>query len=122
MSFLEKFRKPKATVMSTIPETTLELGKDLRGAITVSSEDKFDATELRAELRCVEKVKRERWEYDEERKREVRRVYCDAATLIDRCRIRRCYLRHARIPAVTTKIATTSNRIGMRNPTNNARP
>ena len=65
----------------TFPETTLELGKDLKGAITVSSEDEFDAKEVRAELRCVEKVRRERWEYDEEREREVRRIYWDTATL-----------------------------------------
>jgi len=53
----------------------------LKGAITVSCEDEFDATGVRAELRCIEKKRREKWEYDERRQRNVRRVYWDAATL-----------------------------------------
>ena len=77
MSFSKRFRKPKATVTSTIPRSSLELGEDLKGAITISSQEEFDATEVRAELRCVEKKGRERWRYDEERDREVRRVYWD---------------------------------------------
>lgn len=78
---LQEIKKPKATVTLTTPENTLELGEDLKGAIAVSSQDEFDATQVRAELRCVEKVRRERVEYDEERDREVRRVYWDTATL-----------------------------------------
>ena len=66
MSFFKRFKKPKATVALTIPKSNLELGEDLKGAITVSSQEEFDATEVRAELRCVEKKRRERWEYDEE--------------------------------------------------------
>ena len=81
MSFFKRLKKPKATVALTIPKSTLELGEDLKGAITVSSQEEFDATEVRAELRCVEKRRRERWEYDEERDREVRHVYWDKATL-----------------------------------------
>jgi len=57
------------------------IGEDLKGAITVSCDDEFDATEVRAELRCVEKRRREKWVYDERRRRNVRRVYWDLATL-----------------------------------------
>lgn len=85
MGFFKKltgrFTKPKASVSLTIPKSTFELGEDLKGAIVVSSQEEFDATELRAELRCVEKKKREKSEYDERRKRTVRRVYWDQAIL-----------------------------------------
>ncbi|UCB60387.1 MAG: hypothetical protein JSW72_09865 [Candidatus Bathyarchaeota archaeon] len=81
MGFLDRFRKPKAQVMLTIPKPTVYLGDDLKGAITISSNDEFDATEIRGELRCVEKRRKEKWIYDEEKKREVRRVYWDIATL-----------------------------------------
>ena len=81
MPFFKRFRKPKCSVSLKVPKSTFELGEDLKGAITVSCEDEFDATEVRAELRCVEKRRRERWEYDERRRRNVRRVYWDRATL-----------------------------------------
>lgn len=81
MGFFKRFRKPKVSVALTMPRSTIELGEDLKGAITVSSEDEFDATEVRAELRCVEKKRRERLVYDKNRDREVRRVYWDRVTL-----------------------------------------
>jgi len=81
MGLFKRFTKPKTTVSLTIPKSTFELGEDLKGAITVSSEEEFDATEVRAELRCIEKKKKERWEYDEHLQRNVQRVYWDQATL-----------------------------------------
>ena len=81
MGFFKRFKKPKTSVSLTIPKSTVEFGEDLKGAITVSSQEEFDATEVRAELRCVEKRRRERWVYDERRRRNVRRVYWDEATL-----------------------------------------
>jgi hypothetical protein len=84
VGFLKKltgrFTKPNATVSLTILKSTFELGEDLKGAFVVSSEEEFDATEVRAELRCVEKKKREKMEYDDEG-RKVHRVYWDQATL-----------------------------------------
>ncbi len=76
-----KFTKPEASVSLTIPKSTFELGEDLKGAIVVSSREEFDATEVRAELRCVEKRKKEKSEWDERRRRNVRRTYWDQATL-----------------------------------------
>ena len=81
MGFLDRFTKPEATVQLTIPKITVELGYRLKGAVLVSSEEEFDSTGVRCELRCVEKKRRERWIYDEERKRKVRRVNWDVATL-----------------------------------------
>ncbi len=81
MGLFKRFKKPEANVQLTIPKSTFELGDTLKGAITVSCDDEFDATEVRAELRCIEKRRRERWEYNEHLKRKVRRVYWDQATL-----------------------------------------
>jgi hypothetical protein len=76
------FRKPKTTVKFEIPKTTVALGSSISGTITVSSKEEFDTTEIRAELRCIEKRRRERWVYNERLRRNVRRVYWDSATLI----------------------------------------
>jgi hypothetical protein len=76
------FKKPKASVSLTLPKSTFELGEDLKGAITVSCQDEFDATEIRAELRCIEKKEKERWVYDSKEKRNVRRTYTDRNTLV----------------------------------------
>ncbi len=81
LGFLDRLRKPKATISLTIPKTTHGLGDNLSGEIAVSCQDEFDATEVRAELRCVERRRREKWIYDQKLKREVRRVYWDVATL-----------------------------------------
>ena len=81
MPFFKRFKKPKASVSLTVPKSTVELGEDLKGAITVSCEDEFDATEVRAELRCVEKRRRKRLVYNERLRRNVEREYWDTATL-----------------------------------------
>ncbi len=75
------FKKPKTKVEFQIPKRTFALGANVEGSITVSSKEEFDATEVRAELRCIEKRRRERWVYDERLRRNVRRVYWDSATL-----------------------------------------
>jgi len=80
VGFFKRFKKPKTDVSFTIPKSTVELGEDLKGAITVLSQEEFEATEVRAELRCIEKKKKERWERDDHG-RSVRRVYWDQATL-----------------------------------------
>ena len=81
MGFFKRFKKPKASVSLKVPKSTFELGEDLKGAITVECQDEFDATEVRAELQCIEKKKKEKWEYNERRRRNVRVVYWDRATL-----------------------------------------
>jgi len=81
VGLFKRFKKPKASVSLKIPKSTVALGEDLKGAINVSSQDEFGATEVRAELRCIEKRRKERWEYDKRRQRNIRRVYWDAATL-----------------------------------------
>jgi len=81
LGFLDRFKTPKATVSLKLLADHAELGEKLKGTISVSSKEEFDATEIRAELRCVEKQKKERWIYDKRLGRNIRQVYWDQATL-----------------------------------------
>jgi hypothetical protein len=82
VGFFKMFRKPKTAVKLEIKKRTVALGASTSGTITVSSKEEFDATEVRAELRCIEKRRRERWVYNERLRRDVRHVYWDSATLL----------------------------------------
>ncbi len=81
MGFLSRFKTPKATVSLKTPADHAELGENLQGVITVVSQEEFDATEIRAELRCIEKQRRERWVYNKQLERNIRQVYWDQAIL-----------------------------------------
>jgi len=65
----------------TISRKTIGLGEDSTATITVSNREEFDTSEVRAELLCVERRRRERWVYNEKQKRKIRHVYWDVATL-----------------------------------------
>jgi hypothetical protein len=82
VGFFKRFRKPKTTVTFELPKTSVALGSSTNGTIVVSSKEEFDATEIRAELRCIEKIRRERWVYNQRLRRNVRHVYWDTATLL----------------------------------------
>ena len=82
MDFFKRFRKPKTRIKFEIPRSSFPLGSSISGTITVSSKEEFDATEVRAELRCIEKRRRERWVYNQRLRRQVRHVYWDSATLL----------------------------------------
>ena len=82
LGFFKRFRKPKTTVKLELEKKSLALGANTNGAITVSSKEEFDATEIRAELRCIEKRRQERWVYDERLRRNTRHVYWESATLL----------------------------------------
>ena len=81
MGFFKRFKKPKANVLLEISNNTAELGEDLKTLITIDSKEEFDATEVRLELCCNEKQRRERWIYNKRLGRDVRKVYWDQTTL-----------------------------------------
>ncbi len=81
MGFFKMFRKPKTKIILEMPKLTIALGATVEGTITVSSKEEFDATEIRAELRCIQKRRRERWVYNERLKRNIRHEYWESATL-----------------------------------------
>ncbi|MEJ2241999.1 MAG: hypothetical protein P8Y18_07640 [Candidatus Bathyarchaeota archaeon] len=80
MGFFKMFRTPKTTIELKIPRNSFYLGSKIDGTISVSSNEEFDATEVRAELRCIEKRRRERWVYNERLRRNMRHEYWDTAT------------------------------------------
>ena len=82
MGFFKMFSSPKTSVDLSIPQNSFVLGSKIDATITVSSKEEFDATEIRAELRCIEKRRREVWVYNERRRHNVRQVYWDTATLL----------------------------------------
>ncbi|PVX27616.1 MAG: hypothetical protein CW716_01400 [Candidatus Bathyarchaeum sp.] len=82
MGFFKMFKKPKTAINLELTKRTVALGASTTGTLTISSKEEFDATEVRAELRCIEKVRRERWVYNERLRRNVRHVYWDSATLL----------------------------------------
>jgi hypothetical protein len=75
------FRKPKTNIIFKFPKRTIALGVNIDATIIVSSKEEFDATEIRAELRCVEKRRREKWVYNQRLRRNIRHEYWDTATL-----------------------------------------
>jgi len=81
LGFFSRFKTPKATVSLKIQTNQVELGKNLEGVIAVVAQEEFDSTEIRAELRCVERQRKERWVYNKRLKRNIRQVYWDQATL-----------------------------------------
>ena len=81
LGFLERFKKPKGTISLKISTNHAELGENLEGVITVVSREEFDATGIRAELRCIEKRRKERLVYNKRLRRNIRQVYWDQATL-----------------------------------------
>lgn len=84
MSFLfKRFSAPRANCSITMPKRTVNVGEDLKGAITVSSREEFAATEIRGELRCVERKRREKWVTirSGKRREQVLRTYWENTTL-----------------------------------------
>lgn len=82
LGFFKMFKKPKTEVKLELVKKTMTLGASTSGTIIISAKEEFDATEVRAELRCIEKIRRERWVYNERLRRNVRHVYWDSATLL----------------------------------------
>jgi len=85
MDFFRKLKqmitRPKARVSLKLGKNTYMLGEDLKGSLNVTSEEEFDATELRVELRCVERKRKQKYEWDEEKRREELKEYWETATL-----------------------------------------
>jgi hypothetical protein len=76
------FKKPKTEIKLELTKKAIPLGTSTNGTITISAKEEFDATEIRAELRCIEKIRRERWVYNKRLRRNVRHAYWDSATLL----------------------------------------
>lgn len=85
MSFLkkisEKVTPPKVNLTLNLSKGVYFLGENLDGELTVSSNDDFNADEIRCELQCVESARVQKRFYDSSLKREITREVWETATL-----------------------------------------
>lgn len=85
MSFLkklaEKVTPPKVFLKLNLSENVVSLGDYLKGELVLSSDEEFDADEIRCELLCVESARVQKRFYDPALKREVVREVWESATL-----------------------------------------
>lgn len=85
MSFIkklaEKVTPPKTNITLSLSKNTYFLGEDIEGELIVSSDEEFNADEVRCELQCIESAKVQKRIYDPALKHEVTREVWETATL-----------------------------------------
>ncbi|MCW4044202.1 MAG: sporulation protein [Candidatus Bathyarchaeota archaeon] len=79
--FTNKFTAPNATVQLKLGQYSVALGENLEGTLTVSSNEDFDATEVRCEISCVERAVVIRQEYDPQLRRMLPRQVQESSVL-----------------------------------------
>ena len=80
-SFKNKLTPPKAKIMLKLNKNSSALGENVEGSLNISSEEEFDATEIRCEIQCVEEAKRIKRVFDENFHTYVNREVRESATL-----------------------------------------
>lgn len=85
MSFFKKFKDrltaPSARVSLQFGKSMFALGENAEGTLSVSSDEEFDAKEIRCEMECVEEAKRIKYVHDPSVNREVLKEVQESATL-----------------------------------------
>jgi hypothetical protein len=85
MAFLKKLKDkltpPRATISLTLNKSSFALGENVEGTLSVSSDEEFDAAEIRCEIQCIEEAKKIKRVYDEMHRREIERQVMESATL-----------------------------------------
>jgi hypothetical protein len=85
MSFLKRLKEgltsPKARISLQFNKNSFALGENAEGTVAVTSDEEFDAKEIRCEIQCVEEAKKIKPVYDEIAKREVLKEVWESATL-----------------------------------------
>lgn len=80
MEFFKRFTKPRTNVSLNVPKSSFALGEDVKGTITVESNEEINVKQIRLKLWCRESKKKTRTERDEEG-RETQSAYWDSAIL-----------------------------------------
>jgi hypothetical protein len=85
MSFFKKLKDrvtaPNAKVGLQFTRYSFGLGEDAEGMLTATSDEEFDATEIRCEIQCVEDAKRVKYVNDPATNRQVLKEVRESATL-----------------------------------------
>jgi hypothetical protein len=85
MSFFKKFKdrmtSPKARISLQLGKSSYSLGEDAEGTLAVTSDEEFDAKEIRCEIQCVEDAKRMKYVFDSSVNRNVLKEARESSTL-----------------------------------------
>ncbi len=85
MSFFKKFKdkltSPGARIALQFKSNSYALGENAEGTLTVTSDEDFDANEIRCEIQCVEEAKKIQYVYDSAAKHNVLKEVQESATL-----------------------------------------
>jgi hypothetical protein len=79
--FKDRFAAPNAKISLQTNKTSYTLGENIEGTLAISSNEEFEAKEIRCEFQCVETAKKVVPQYDAVAKREVLRQVQESATL-----------------------------------------
>jgi len=77
----DRLASPKARISLQLSRNDFVLGESAEATLAVSSDEDFDAKEIRAEIQCVEKARRVQYECDSMAKRNVPREVQESKTL-----------------------------------------
>jgi hypothetical protein len=77
----DKVRAPNAKVALQFTRYSFSLGEDAEGTLSATSDEEFDATEIRCEIQCVEDAKRVKYVNDPATNRQVLKEVQESATL-----------------------------------------
>jgi hypothetical protein len=65
MGFFKRFTKPRVHLSLKLEKREINLGEEIKGIVSVTSEEEFELNKLKVILWCREEVKKSRVEYDE---------------------------------------------------------
>jgi hypothetical protein len=72
---------PKARISLQLGKSSYSLGEDVEATLAVTSEEEFDAKEIRCEIQCVEDAKRMKYMFDSSVNRNVLKEARESSTL-----------------------------------------
>ncbi len=85
MSFFKKFKdrltSPSARALLQLSKSSHAVGENAEGTLTVTSDEDFDAVEIRCEIQCVEEAKKVKYVHDPAVNRNVPKEVQESATL-----------------------------------------
>lgn len=79
--FKDKFSAPNAAVALQLNKNSYTLGENIEGNLSVTSNEEFDAKEVRCEFQCVETKRKTVLQYDATLKRNVSKEVQESAAL-----------------------------------------
>jgi hypothetical protein len=73
----DRLTSPRARISLQLSKGSFVLGENIEGTMVVSSDEEFDAQEIRAEIESIRKAERQMFQYDSLAKRDVSKTVED---------------------------------------------